>query len=198
MKRLWFVQQKPFNYIPLRAGLGHIPPEQNISNYSSAQGFELCPKIYTSRKSPLKGEYVVVEGSRYKAKPVEPRIEFKVEQSFELNLNLEAVRIGGTWVHHSLLQKKDVIYDDIILKFRGIFNMLEGYSFPELDLGYKGATFEELKNVLLNLNPTETSLDTPFYVNGPLKPIDRGPAGHLQEGERVSSRSPVTITEEKI
>lgn len=153
---------------------------------------KLCPKIYTSRKSPLKGEYYVVEGSRFKAKPVVPRIEFKVERSLELNLDLEAIKISGTWVHHSLLQQKETTDDSITQKLRDVFNMPSGYTFPEFDLGYKGVTFEDLKNVLLNCNKGAT-INTPFYVNQ-MEPIksDRRLEGNLQEGERVSSQSPVT------
>ena len=158
--------------MPLKTGLGYVTIDElkDYENMGAGYGHDyLCPKIYTTRKSPLKGEYYVVKGSRFKAEPVEPRIEFKVERSLELNLDLEAINIGGTWVHHELLQQKETD-DDIIQKVRDIFNMPPGYTFPELDLGYKGATFEDLKNVLLDCNKGAT-VDTPFYVNGPLMPI---------------------------
>lgn len=171
MKRIWFVQQKPFNYMPLRAGLGLITAAelQEVSSMHELHDeIELCPKIYTSRKKPLKGEYYVVEGSRFKAKPVEPRIEFKVEQTWELNLSLEAIKFGSTLTNHTLLQKKE-INDFIIQKMIESFDMLEDHTFPELDLGYKRATFNELKEVLLGCNKG-TTINTPFHINR-LEPI---------------------------
>ena len=174
-----------------RYRMAHFPDSPACECKNPESLMELCPKIYTTRKSPLKGEYYVVEGSRFKAKPVEPRIEFKVEQSWELDLGLEAIKFGKTMANHTLLQKKE-IDDFVIRKLVESFNTLEGHSFPELDLGYKTATFEGLKNVLLNCNKG-TTIDTPFYVNR-LEPInsDRGQGDILQEGEKVSSLPPVT------
>lgn len=137
MKRIWFVQQKPFDYLPLRAGLGMIT-EGELENHPGFSG--LCPKIYTTRNRPLQGEYYVVEGSRFKAKPVEPGIKFKVTKVAELNL-------------HGVLTVPPNNEFEFSWK-----------TFPELDLGIKGATFEQLRNELLRLNPKAT-IDTPFYVN---------------------------------
>lgn len=169
MKRIWFVQQKPFDYMPLQAGLGYIASsmlqEYDYEVHQKHPPYfvpKLCPKIYTTRTRRMKGEYYVVEGSRFKAKPVEPRIEFKVEKSFEVNLSLESLYSGCTWIHHTLLQQETTV--PLIQRIQDVFNMPSDYSFPELDLGYKGATFEDLKNELLKLNPKAT-LDTPFFMN---------------------------------
>lgn len=172
IKRIWFTQQQPFDFMPLRAGLGLITSQELDDYYFNDSSFVskpiLVPKIYTTRKHRLKGEYCVVRGSRFKAKPVEPKITFETEKSFELDLSLEAIKIKGTWVHHELLQKETK--DPIIQKLKDIFNMPAGHTFPEFDLGYKGATFEDLKDVLLKCNKGAT-INTPFHVNGRLLPI---------------------------
>ncbi len=137
VKRIWFTQQKPFDYLPLRAGLGLIT-EEELSNHHGFTG--LCPKIYTTRTRPMKGEYYVVEGNRFKAKPVEPGIKFKVTKVAELNLHgVVSVSPGNEF--------------DFSWK-----------TFAEQDLGYKGATLEQLRDELLRLNPKAT-IDTSFYVN---------------------------------
>ena len=118
--------------MPLRAGLGYIPASELLSN--------LSPKTYTSRLKPLSGEYYVVEGSRFKAKPVEPEIKFKVSKVAELNLHGVLTVLPGNEFDFSWK------------------------TFAEKDLGTKGATFEMLRDELLRLNKKAT-LDTPFYVN---------------------------------
>jgi len=142
MKRIWFTQQKPYDWMPLRAGLGLVS-ERDLYNYQEREYLtrqdgvpQLCKKIYTTRTHRLSGEYYVVKGSRFKAKAVEPRIEFQVRKSWKLDL------LG--------------------------LNLTE--SFPELDLGIKGATFNDLKNELLKLNKTAT-IDTPFYISK-LEPLE--------------------------
>ena len=149
MKRIWFVQQKSFDYLPLRAGLGQITEEELVSQAQNCPGLSrftvLCNKIYTTHTRPMQGEYYVVEGSRFKAKSVEPRIEFQVRISEELDLRRGIFRTGDTMVDWAIASRNDL-------------------SFPELDLGVRGTTFEQLRDNLLRLNPKAT-IDTPFYVN---------------------------------
>ncbi len=144
MKRIWFTQQKRLRYIPLRLGLGYINEKEAHAEMteivSCPRALELCPKIYTTRTHPLSGEYIVVEASRFKAKPVVPEIRFKVSKVVELNL-------------HGVLTVKQGNEFDFSWK-----------TFPEKDLGVKGATFEQLRDELLRLNPNAT-IDTPFFVN---------------------------------
>lgn len=170
MKRIWFTQQKPFGYAPLRAGLGLISVEElreyGIFNGTACKeailkthqqtckslsdfGYNpemLCPKIYTTRTHRLSGEYVVVEGSRFKARPVEPKIKFKARCVGEFTIRTFD---SGNTIH--LFIGKE-------------------HSFPELDLGFKGATFNMLSNELLRLNKNST-IDTGFHVNL-LEPIE--------------------------
>lgn len=140
MKRIWFNQQKSYGYIPLRWGLGYIIQDSNDPEN------KFCPKAYTTRLHPLKGEYYVVEGSRLKARPVEPMIEFRVIVNCQIDLrNALATSDGKTWCTPLILARN-------------------GYSFAELDLGVHGSTFDQLRDEVLRLNPKAT-LDTPFYVN---------------------------------
>uniref|UniRef100_A0A6H1ZRW9 Uncharacterized protein n=1 Tax=viral metagenome TaxID=1070528 RepID=A0A6H1ZRW9_9ZZZZ len=152
-KRIWFTQQKPFDYLPLRAGLGLIT-EDKLKDHPGFTG--LCPKIYTTRTRPMQGEYYVVEGSRFKAKPVEPRIEFT------------ARCVAKLWLHF-----RNGRIDTAISDFHDSISLdgdwYEGYTFPELDLGVKGTSFEQLRDELLRLNPKAT-IDSVFYVNK-LEPI---------------------------
>lgn len=155
MKRIWFTQQKPFDYVPLRWGLGYIePPSFERSRFS--------PKIYTTRTHALKGEYYVVEGSRFKAKPVEPRIEFQVKASFKINLRKAILEFDD-----GLIGECGMLDGYRLERLVGSFfkNVpKEIYTYPELDLGVGGATFYNLRSELLRLNKNAT-LDTPFYVN---------------------------------
>lgn len=155
MKRIWFTQQKAFNYIPLRMGLGYLSHIEAAPdyNYGHPQDRQLCPKIFTTRTHRLKGEYYVVEGSRYKARPVKPRIEFRVRSVYELNLR------DGTVKDQFGLVFPVSEFRQFVINGRRF-----DYTFPELDLGIKGATFEELKKELLRLNP-RASEDTTFYVH---------------------------------
>lgn len=142
MKRMWYVQQKPLDYRPLRSGLGLI--NNDDLNAPGMQG--LCPKIYTTRTRPMSGEYYVVEGSRFKAKPVVPHIRFKVvTESAELDLRRGIFKNGNMICGWAIANRN-------------------GLTFPELDLGIKGATFEQLRDELLRLNKKAT-IDTPFFVN---------------------------------
>jgi hypothetical protein len=172
-KRIWFVQQQPFRYMPLKVGLGLATPEE-MRMYAVFNGSAvkealldiyqrdcksltdmrynpemLCPKIYTTRTRPLSGEYYVVEGSRMKATRVEPEIRFKVSQTCKLDLRgyIENATIGTRtlWSKHTILDRN-------------------GLTFAELDLGIKHASFEMLRSELLRLNKKAT-IDTPFFVS---------------------------------
>ncbi len=154
MKRIWFVQQKNLNinYLPLRWGLGQYTNSQieTLSGLFKPDAPDnpknkYCPKLYTTRTHSLSGEYYVVEGSRFKATPVEPRIEFQVRKVAKLNL-------------HGVLEQQPGHEFDFYWK-----------TFPAQDLGVRGTTFEQLRDELLRLNPKAT-IDTPFYVNK-LEPI---------------------------
>ena len=119
----------------------------------------VCPKIYTTRlnqlrfnpvdprKSPI---YKVVQGSRYGAKPIDPPIEFKVERSYTLFLKSQYI-----W-SSTPMNTPD--------KYSAPWSYLnkDGYTFPELDLGFKGATWEMLIYALHKLNKTDKTI---FYVN---------------------------------
>ncbi len=138
MKRIWFTQQKQFDYMPLRAGLELIT-ERELLLYSHENGFcdkgnSLCPKIYTTRTRPLSGEYYVVEGNRFKAQSIGPKIEFRVDKVWKL----------------------DLFYETAPVKNKN--------KFAELDMGIKGTTFEGLKDELLKIYKKAT-IDTPFYIN---------------------------------
>ncbi len=152
MKRIWFPQQKEWDYLPMRWGLGYYS-EKEIrdilaeGNLVFGNGeLPICPKLYTTRTSPLKGEYYVVQGSRFKASALEPRIEFRVDTYCQLDLRNGLVTTDGeTWCTLTILARN-------------------GYNFAELDLGNKGATFEQLRDELLKLYP-KTTIDTPFFVS---------------------------------
>ena len=157
-KRIWFTQQQRLNcnYLPLRWGLGQYSDEQ-ISKFSGKfkqdapdHPGQYCPKTHTTRTRPMKGEYYVVEGSRFKAKPVEPRIEFQVRISEELDIRRGVFKKDNTIVGWAIADRN-------------------GLSFPELDLGIRGSTFMQLRDELLRLNPKAT-IDSVFYVNK-LEPI---------------------------
>ena len=157
MKRIWFVQQQPFEFMPLKAGLGIIT-EDELNRYSRyftkfplIDPPALCPKIYTTRTRRMSGEYQVVRGSRFKAKPLDPPIEFKVVESIEVDFKRNLLMIGGSALYPSYLGRGE-------------------HTFPELDLGIKGTTQKMLHAELLKLNKKAT-VDTPFYINK-LAPID--------------------------
>jgi hypothetical protein len=147
-KRIWFTQQAPMNYIPLRMGLGYILAAE-VYNFNG-NGLTLCPKLYTTRTHPLSGEYIVVEGSRFKAKPVEPEIKFKADFVASFTIN-DVIQYGISWLEMALYAFR--------IRFGNI-----NRSFPEFDLGFRGATFENLRDELLKLNKKAT-IDTSFYVN---------------------------------
>lgn len=184
MKRIWFTQQKPFGYMPLRAGLRLCTLEElrerGIFYGSEAKeailrthqrtcksltdiGYNpemLCPKLYTTRTHRLSGEYYVVEGSRFKAKPVEPRIEFVVSNTWELNLSSGNI-LGLTNKIPSVPMPLEKFMDWDYPEF----------TIPELDLGFRGASFKMLRAELLHLNKKAT-IETPFFINK-LEPILR-------------------------
>lgn len=163
MKRIWFTQQAPFDYMPLRAGLGLIGVDElyewAVFNGSKAKEVILkshqrscksladityhpelvVPKLYTTRTRPLWGEYYVVEGSRFKATPVDPEIRFRITHVAQLNLQGVVTFLPG---HEFDFSWKD---------------------FPKQDLGYC-AGFDVLRDELLRLNKKAT-LDTVFYIN---------------------------------
>lgn len=156
MKRIWFTQQNPFNHIPLRLGLGLITEEQaenewDLLDATDKINYRPVPKRYTTRTRSLTGEYYVVEGSRYKAKPVDPEIKFKVsDKIIQLDLKTGIVTFDG---------RNPTNYELTRFSFNKMY-----YRFPELDLGLSGATFDQLKSELLKLNKSATE-STPFYVN---------------------------------
>lgn len=181
-KRIWFTQQAPFGHMPLRAGLGLCTLEelrdrgifygteakeailkthQRTCKSLTDIGYNpemLCPKRYTTRTHRLSGKYYVVEGSRFKAKPVEPRIEFVVTNTWELNLNTGTIlgltnKIPATPMPLKMFVDWD--YPELTI--------------PELDLGFHGASLDMLRSELLRLNK-KASIDTTFYVNK-LEPI---------------------------
>lgn len=163
-KRIWFTQQKPFDYLPLRVGLGLLP--KNAMDYENCFMANLCPKIYTTRTHPLRGEYYVVEGSRFKAKPVEPRIEFQVRHSWKLNLRTAIIDLGNGWIiEWGALHRKEKSLDGVNFP-----DELLGLTFPELDLGIKGTSFGRLIDELFLAYP-KAAIDTPFYVSR-LDPIE--------------------------
>ena len=151
MKRIWFVQQQPFDFMPLKAGLGMISKDalqvyqdHMNSNPATAVG-NLCPKIYTTRTRRMLGEYQVVRGSRFKAKPLDPPIQFKVVESFEIDFESESLLICGDSLHLSYLNTSE-------------------YTLAELDLGIDGTTTKKLHSELLRLNK-KSVVDTTFYIN---------------------------------
>ncbi len=170
MKRLWFVQQKPLRYMPLKAGL-EIITEEELREYGIFYGSEvktellkfhqlncksltdfgynpemLCSKIYTTRSHRLNGNYHVVEGSRFRDEvhPVDPEI------------TLTAVCRGQLDLRARTLDGSPLLFPDIL---------------AQADLGIRGATFGDLISVLLKLNNSHT-IDTKFYVNR-LFPLDK-------------------------
>jgi hypothetical protein len=157
MKRIWFVQQQPFDFMPLKAGLGIITEDKlrqyewDRQNRVNPFTVSLCPKIYTTRTRPMSGEYQVVRGSRFKAKPLDPPIQFKVVESFQIDFESEQLLFCGGLLDPSYLSKDE-------------------YTFPELDLGIKGTTMKMLHDELLRLNKKST-VDTPYYINA-LEPIN--------------------------
>jgi hypothetical protein len=156
MKRIWFTQQKPYDYMPLRAGLGLIIiktlQEYNLKRARKKPVNEkpfltLTPKFYTTRTHKLDGEYQVVEGSRFKAKPVEPEIKFTAELIGRINFkkmdDWDGVTEGAFILGHVPKNIKVIAEDD---------------------LGYEGATLENLRDELLRINKKAT-IDTTFYVH---------------------------------
>lgn len=143
-KRIWMNTEKikfpP--YFSIRWGLGEF---DEASAKVEGERYGFCPKIYTTRTHPLHGEYYVVEGSRFKAKPVEPEIRFQVTISDELDLRRAVFKKCDSICRWAIADRNDL-------------------TFPELDLGVRGSTFEQLREELLHLNPKAT-IDTPFYVS---------------------------------
>jgi hypothetical protein len=134
-------------YFSLRWGLGMLD-EAKAKIVGSQYGY--CSKLYTTRTHRLSGEYYVVEGSRYKSKAVEPRIEFKVTISEELDLKRGIFKKGDTICGWAIANRNALTY-------------------PELDIGVTGTTFLQLRDELLRLNKKAT-IETPFFVNV-LEPI---------------------------
>lgn len=201
MKRIWFTQQKPFNYYPLRCGLGLISqgefelyqsltPDPIIAKDTGLDVSpmrRLCPKLFTTRTRPMRGEYVVVEGSRYHAKPVTPEIRFQVKSNWELDLRtgrvasiISEVDINRIFKHGAYEGEPGDKWwfdaNEYLTAFLNLKYYIKNkpdipFTFPELDLGIKGSIFSGLKDVLLRLNKKAT-LGTPFYVNL-LEPLGR-------------------------
>ena len=157
MKRVWMTQQQPFDFMPLKAGLGMIT-EDELNRYSRyftkfplLDPPVLCPKIYTTRTRRMSGEYQVVRGSRFKAKPLDPPIEFQVKASVPFDL-----------------KDLSIPFDDEFIESRNLYD--KHYTIPELDLGIVGTTAEVLRDELLKLNKKAT-VATPYYINK-LEPIN--------------------------
>ena len=137
--------------MPLKAGLGMITEKQLREyedlrhNMISPFTDTLCPKIYTTRTRRMMGEYQVVRGSRFKAKPLSPPIQFKVVESFEIDFKTESLLCCGDSLHWSYLNTSE-------------------YTFAELDLGIDGTTTKKLHSELLRLNKNAT-IGTHFYIN---------------------------------
>ncbi len=144
MKRIWMNTEKTKTvpYFSLRWALG-LFDEDSAKIEGDRYGY--CPKLYTTRTHRLSGEYYVVEGSRYKAKPVEPRIEFRVSISEEIDLKRAIFKKNNTIWGWAIANRGQLIY-------------------PELDLGVRGVTFYQLRDTLLRLNKGST-IDTSFFVN---------------------------------
>jgi len=143
MKRIWFTQQKQFDYIPLRLGLGYFTSEQadeaRRKKYNKVAPIFL-PKLYTTRTHKLNGDYYVVEGSRFKAKPVEPRIEFTAHPVATIKFTFPP---AVEWY-----SQEDTIPANI----------------AELDLGIAGVTLDHVRAELFRLNKNVTT-DTIFHIN---------------------------------
>lgn len=160
MAWIHFTQGEAFDYIPLKLGLGYLketdfPDKHDLYYYSERAGWcvRLCAKLYTTRLRPLKPHltYIVVKGRRGYAKPVEPKIEFRVRGVWELHLRSRE------------LYSYD--YGEIRYGNEGLESLTkDDLTFPELDLGFTGATFEDLVEELLGMNK-KAALDTPFYIN---------------------------------
>ena len=143
--------------MPLKAGLGIITEDElrqyewDRQNRVNPFTVSLCPKIYTTRTRRMSGEYQVVRGSRFKAKPLDPPIQFRVVESMEIDFENNLLMIGGSALYPSYLSRGE-------------------HTFPELDLGIKGTTQKMLHAELLKLNKKAT-VDTTFYINK-LAPIN--------------------------
>jgi len=146
MKRIWFTQQKQFDYISLRWGLGYITEDEakeaidSVPHMCGDEPPSLGPKIYTTCTHRLSGDYYVVEGSRFKAKPVEPRIEFTAHPVAIIQFS---DRPSIVW---------QSFHDQLPLKL------------PELDLGITGVTFRQLQDEVFRRNRNITA-DTVFSIN---------------------------------
>jgi hypothetical protein len=156
--RIWFVQQQPFDFMPLKAGLGIIT-EGDLKDYEAKRNNcpdssvgALCPKIYTTRTRPMAGEYQVVRGSRFKAVPLDPPIEFQVKSSVPFNLKDLSIPMS--------------------VDITGAPELHKNYTIPELDLGVVGTTAETLRDELLK-SYKKATIDTLFYINK-LEPINNG------------------------
>ena len=157
-KNIWMVQQQPFDFMPLKAGLGMIT-EAELQEYQDLKNDNpltcvgyLCPKLYTTRTRPMLGEYQVVRGSRFKAVPIDPPIEFQVKSSVPFNLKDLSIPMSADITGSLELHKK--------------------YTVPALDLGVIGTTAEILRDELLR-SYKKATIDTPFYINK-LEPINNG------------------------
>lgn len=168
MKRIWFTQQKPFDYIPLRLGLGYLTAEQadeaRRKKYHKAAPI-FMPKLYTTRTHKLNGDYYVVEGSRFKAKPVEPRIEFTAHPVATIQFS---DKVSINW--YSPNDQIPTNLPELDLGIRGSGNMSVSVvragrsNLPELDLNTTGLTFDHLRDELFKLNKNVTA-DTLFHIN---------------------------------
>lgn len=169
MARIWFKTQKEFDYLPLRWGLGQMTEKQVLDPEITGAREKICPKVFTTRLNqlyfnPVKPSrspvYEVVAGGRYGAKPVDPPIRFQVEKSYTLFLKSQSI-----WSSTKL----PAPFIDSEYSAPWSYLNKDGYTFPELDLGFCGATWEMLVKVLLDLNKKAT-IGSQFVVNV-LKPV---------------------------
>lgn len=168
MKRIWFTQQKPFDYIPLRLGLGYFTAEQADAairkKYHKVAPI-FMPKLYTTRTHKLNGDYYVVEGSRFKTKPVEPRIEFTAHPVATIQFS---DKVSINW--YSSNDQIPTNLPELDLGIRGSGNMSVSVvragrsNLPELDLNTTGLMFNHLRDELFKLNKNVTA-DTLFHIN---------------------------------
>lgn len=175
MKSIYFIQQRQFDYMPLKAHLGMIS-EQELYEYnlkyvaSSKQPFlKLCPKQLTTRPHRLNGRYYVVEGGWFDKYPVMPEIR------------LEAVCAGQLDLQNKTLDGRSLLFPD---------------RFAEADLGIAGKTFEDFVNVILKLNKKHT-INTRFYITKlfPINNSNSKPEG--QDWEVLSTAPNGEISYEK-
>lgn len=150
MKQIWFTQQQQFDFMPLMAGLNMIS-EQELQEYCGhwnkfpiTNRPILCPKKFTIRSRKMKGNYRVVQGSRYHSTQLYPPIEFTVPISvpFSLRTMQPAIQCNLTGTTEPLLTR---------------------FHTAELDLGIVGTTDNSLRTEIMKLTGCE--IDKQMYLS---------------------------------